>query len=148
MYQRILLATDGSPLSEPATRQAIALAKLCGAQLLALYAVPYYPRSYLEGAQPLQEPEVQQVEARWLAQGQALVDGLAERAHQQGVHAVPLCVKAGQPAEAVLEVAKQRDCDLVVMASHGRHGMARLLLGSETQRVLTHAHIPVLVVRS
>jgi nucleotide-binding universal stress UspA family protein len=149
MYKRILVVTDGSPFSEPAVVNALSLAKLCGAQLLALHVVPHYPRSYLEGGLSLSEAEIHRTEQQWLDKGQALVDAVRTRGQQAGgVDVMPLCAKASPISEAILTAASQHQCDLIVMASHGRKGMARLLLGSETQQVLAHASIPVLVVRS
>ena len=147
MYQRILVATDGSELSRKAVDHAIALAALCGAELLALTVVPRYPQSYFEGGIALQPEEVGRVEQQWEQDGQALVDAIAAQAQKQGLRVRALTVKSDVVSDALLAAATKHYCDLIVMASHGRRGLQRLLLGSETQHVLTHAAIPVLILK-
>jgi len=147
MYQRILVATDGSDLSKKAVQSALSLAALTGATLVALKVVPRYPRSYMEGALPVDAQNVKQIEAQWTANAQATVDAIKADASAQGVTAKAVVAKSDLVAEAVIAAAKKHKCDLIVMASHGRKGIKRLLLGSETQHVLTHSHIPVLVLR-
>lgn len=147
MYKRILVATDGSDLSNKAVHSALSLAALAGASLVALKVVPRYPRSYMEGALPVDAKNVKQIEAQWAASAQAEVDAVQTLAVAQGVTVKPLVAKSDLVAEAVIAAAKKHKCDLIVMASHGRKGIKRLLLGSETQHVLTHSHIPVLVLR-
>lgn len=147
MYQRILVATDGSELSNKAVQSAIALAALTGATLVALKVVPRYPRNYMEGALPVDAANVKQIEAQWSATAQALVDGIKDDAGAQGVKVKALVAKSDLVAEAVIAAVHKHNCDLIVMASHGRKGIKRLLLGSETQHVLTHSHVPVLVLR-
>lgn len=147
MYQRILVATDGSELSNKAVQSATELAAVTGATLVAIQVVPRYPRSYMEGALPVDPANVKQIEARWSAAAQALVDAIKAEAGAKGVKVKALVAKSDLVAEAVIATAKKHNCDLIVMASHGRKGIARLLLGSETQHVLTHSHIPVLVLR-
>jgi nucleotide-binding universal stress UspA family protein len=147
MYQRILVATDGSALSKKAVKSAITLAALCGAELVALKVVPRYPQSYFEGGIALQAEEVGRVEKQWADDGQAVVDAVKKAAAAKGVIAQALTVKSDVVSDAVLNAAKKQQCDLIVMASHGRKGIKRLLLGSETQHVLTHSLIPVLVLK-
>ncbi len=147
MYQRILVATDGSTLSEKAVASAIALAALAGAELVALKVVPTYPTSYFEGGIALAPEEIQRVEKQWADEGQAVVDAVATAALTKGVKAKALTVKSDVVSDAVLATVKKLQCDLIVMASHGRRGIQRLLLGSETQQVLTHATVPVLVLK-
>lgn len=147
MYKRILVATDGSDLSEKAVQSAISLAALTGATVVALKVVPRYPRSYMEGALPVDAKDIKQIEAQWTASAQGLVDGVKLEGSAQGVTVKALVAKSDLVAEAVIAAAKKHKCDLIVMASHGRKGLKRLLLGSETQHVLTHSHIPVLVLR-
>ena len=141
MYKRILIATDGSELSDKAVQSGLSLAALSGASVVALKVVPRYPRSYFEGGMPVEASDIQRIEKQWDEAAQALVDGVKTAGDAQGVS-----VKA-VVAEAVIAAAKKHKCDLIVMASHGRKGIKRLLLGSETQHVLTHSHIPVLVLR-
>lgn len=147
MYQRILIATDGSPLSKKAVSSAIELAALANAELVALKVIPRYPQSYFEGGLALQASEVSRVEKQWAEDGQAIVDAVKEAALVQGVKTKALTVKSDVISDAVIATAKKHKCDLIVMASHGRKGIKRLLLGSETQQVLTHSHVPVLVLR-
>ena len=147
MYKRILVATDGSTLSKKAVTSAIELAALANAELVALKVVPRYPQSYFEGAIVLQAEEVSRVEKQWAEDGQAVVDAVQKAALAQGVKAKAITVKSDFVSDAVIAAAKKHKCDLIVMASHGRRGIKRLLLGSETQQVLTHSHVPVLVLR-
>ena len=147
MYQRILVATDGSTLSRKAVTNAISLAELCGAELVALKVVPRYPMSYFEGSMALQASEVARVESQWSDHGQSIVDAVKKAATAKGVSTKAVIAKSDLVAEAIVIAAKKHKCDLIVMASHGRKGIKRLLLGSETQHVLTHSHIPVLVLR-
>jgi len=147
MYQRILVATDGSDLSNKAVNSAIALAALSGAELVTLKVVPRYPLSYFEGGIALQEEEIQRVEKQWADEGQAVVDAVAKAALEKGVTTKALIVKSDVVSDAVLATVEKYQCDLIVMASHGRRGITRLLLGSETQHVLTHASVPVLILK-
>ncbi len=147
MYQRILVASDGSTLSKKAVTSAVGLAEMSGAELVALKVIPRYPQSYFEGSVPLSSQDVARVEKQWADDGQAVVDAITSTAAKKGVKAKGVTVKSDLVAEAVIAAAKKHKCDLIVMASHGRRGLKRLLLGSETQHVLTHSHIPVLVLR-
>jgi nucleotide-binding universal stress UspA family protein len=147
MYQRILVATDGSTLSKKAVNTAIALAALSGAELVALKVVPRYPQSYFEGGIALQADEVKRVEQQWADEGQTVVDAVKKSALAKGVTTKAITIKSDVVSDAVLAAVKKHQCDLIVMASHGRKGIKRLLLGSETQHVLTHATVPVLVLK-
>jgi nucleotide-binding universal stress UspA family protein len=147
MYEKILVATDGSTLSKKAVSSAIALAALTGAGLIAIKVVPRYPQSYFEGGLALQAAEVGRIEQQWADEGQAVVDEVKKLAELEGVKTRALTIKSDVVSDAIISAAKKNKCDLIVMASHGRKGVKRLLLGSETQQVLTHSHIPVLVLR-
>ncbi|CAN7506338.1 universal stress protein [Acidovorax sp. LjRoot194] len=147
MYKRILIPTDGSPLSDNAVNHGLALAALSGATVVALKVVPRYPRSYFEGGMSVDLNDAQRIEAQWAAEAQAMVDKVKAEGGAQGVTVKAVVAKSDLVAEAVISAAKKHKCDLIVMASHGRKGLKRLLLGSETQHVLTHSHIPVLVLR-
>lgn len=147
MYKRILVATDGSDLSHKAVTSAIDLAALCGAVLVAIYVVPRYPQSYFEGGIALQPEEVQRVEQQWADKGQTVVDAVKKAAADKGVTTQAITLTSDVVSDALIEAATKHQCDLIVMASHGRKGIQRLLLGSETQHVLTHASIPVLVLK-
>jgi nucleotide-binding universal stress UspA family protein len=147
-YRRILVTTDGSPLSRKAVRSAVELAAATGAELVAFHVVPRYPTSYFEGGvAALSHAEIGRVEKEWAAQGEAVVDAAKDMATAAGVKAKGAIARADRVGEAVIAAVHKHKCDLVVMASHGRRGIKRLLLGSETQHVLTHSDVPVLVLR-
>ncbi len=147
MYAHILIPTDGSKHSARAVAHGVAVAKAMGARVSGLFVVPAPTPLVFEGSMPVayvQPDEHAALSAR--AAEQYL--GFIERAAQQaGVPYAGLTIDGEYPADAILQAAKQHRCDLIVMASHGRRGLAGLLLGSETQKVLTHAKIPVLVCR-
>ena len=147
MYQKILVATDGSTLSKKAVRSAIELAAALEAELVALYVVPRYPISYFEGGITISTQDIARTEQQWADQGQAVVDAVQQEAQAKGVKAKATVTKGDLVAEAIMAAAKKHKCDLIVMASHGRKGFKRILLGSETQHVLTHSAVPVLVLR-
>jgi nucleotide-binding universal stress UspA family protein len=147
MYKRILVATDGSDLSNTAVNSAIGLAAAIGAELVALYVVPRYPVSYFEGGITISVEDIARTEKQWSDKGQAVVDAVQEQAKAQGVTARPVVAQSDLIAESIMSAATKHACDLVVMASHGRKGITRVLLGSETQHVLTHSTVPVLVLR-
>lgn len=147
MYQRILVATDDSRLSRRAVRSAIALAAAVGAELVALHVVPRYPTHFFEGAATFDADDVARVERQWADHGRALVDRVVEAARAAGVVARAAVTCSDRVAESVLATARKHRCDLIVMASHGRKGLQRVLLGSETQNVLTQGTLPVLVLR-
>ncbi|MDO8280874.1 MAG: universal stress protein [Burkholderiaceae bacterium] len=147
MYQRILVATDGSTLSKKAQRSAIDLAAAVGAELVALYVVPRYPVSYFEGSITVSPQEVARTEKQWAEKGQSVVDALKTAAESRGVKTKAVVARSDLVAESIISASKKHKCDLIVMASHGRKGLSRVLLGSETQHVLTHGSTPVLVLR-
>ena len=147
MFKRILVTTDGSELSAKAVDKAIALARAVGAELLALKVVHLQSESHWDGALIREHAEHAKLEAQQTELAQAIVDAVKASAQSAGVQATPLTVTSGSVADAVIEAAQKNACDLIVMASHGRRGLARVLLGSETQHVLTHSQIPVLVIR-
>lgn len=147
MYKRILVTTDGSDLSGKAVDHAIAMAKVHGAELVALKVVHIQSDEHWDGGLIHDAGAKAEQEKRWSEASQAIVDGVASAAQAAGVKALAVIEKSNFIADTVIEVAKKNGCDLIVMASHGRRGLARVLLGSETQHVLTHSHIPVLVLR-
>jgi nucleotide-binding universal stress UspA family protein len=147
MYQKILVPTDGSTLSKKAVMGAIELAHLNNAELVVLKVIPKYPVSYFEGGMSLPAPEIADIEKQWAAHAQGIVEAATKMANKHGVQAKGITVKSDVVSEAIINAAKKQKCDLIVMASHGRRGVKRLLLGSETQHVLTHSHTPVLVLR-
>ena len=147
MYKRILVATDGSALSKKAVTSAIALAATCGAELVALKVVPRYPQAYFEGSIPLSAEEISRVETQWAESARVQLAAVEKAAKAKGVDAKVVTVKSDVVSDGIIAAAKKQNADLIVMASHGRKGIKRLLLGSETQQVLSHSHTPVLVLR-
>jgi nucleotide-binding universal stress UspA family protein len=147
MYEKILVATDGSPLSDKAVSHAMDLAKLTGASLIALKVIPRYPRSYLEGGATVELSEIKRIEAQWTEQAQAVLDKIKADGKAVGVKVKTSIAKSDLIAESIIAAADKQNADLIIMASHGRKGIKRLLLGSETQHVLTHSKVPVLVLR-
>jgi nucleotide-binding universal stress UspA family protein len=147
-FRRILACTDGSPRARHAVAAAAKLARLCNAKLTVLFVIPpYVLPAYGEAALyvPGVTPHLYKQRADALAQ--KVLAPAARLARHIGQQAETLAVNAAEPWSGILHAARKRKCDLIVMASHGRHGVAKALLGSETQRVLTHSRIPVLVVR-
>ncbi len=147
MYQRILIATDGSTLSRKAVDSGIELAELTGAQIIALKIVPRYPVSYFEGGVALSVNNVANIEKQWASAAHAVVDAIKTKAEARGIKVKAITHTSDLVAESIISAAKKYKCDLIVMASHGRRGLKRILMGSETLHVLTHSHVPVLVLR-
>lgn len=145
MYRRILVPTDGSPVAEAAVAAAVDFARARGSEIIALgVAVPEPSFQSLEGAvgyDPGLQADV------LLGHAQEHVDAVAARAHKAGVPCTPVTCSALDAAEAIVDTARQRHCDLIIMGSHGRRGLSRLLAGSVTQAVLAHAPAPVMVLR-
>lgn len=144
MYQQILVPTDGSEMSLRAVQTAATLARLTGARMEVLSVKEPFPYSAISEMQPVPPQEFFDAQERT---AQERVSVALEAARAQGVKAEGATVEALHPWEAILDHAKAKGCDLVVMASHGRRGLGALLLGSETQKVLTHGSVPVLVIR-
>ncbi|VTU27639.1 Stress response protein NhaX [Variovorax sp. PBL-H6] len=147
MFKRILVATDGSTLSKKAVASAISLAAQHDADLVALTVVPRYPMNYFDGAMSFAHEDVARIEKQWADKAQGLLDAIGTRAKAAGVPIKTITITSDRVADAVIAASKKHKSDLIVMASHGRKGIKRLLLGSETQHVLTHSALPVLVLR-
>lgn len=146
MYERILICTDGSALSQTAEHAGILLAAALDAEVVAYTVVPTYPHWNVEAGVAMTPAEMYRLENERSHAAQAIVDAVQEEAHKRDVKTVAITGR-GAVAESIIRVAKKYHCDLIVMASHGRKGIQRILLGSETMDVLTHSHIPVLVLR-
>ncbi len=145
MYKHILIPTDGSDVATQAVDQAIQLAKALGARVTFLNVVePFYPFSI--DAEQLESSRVG-YEKHAAAQARKLLDAATEKASAAGVACEGVHQTSDQPYEAIIASALGRGCDLIAMASHGRGGIAAILLGSETTKVLTHSKVPVLVYR-
>ena len=144
MFTRILVPTDGSDITSKAVSTALGLAKSSGGQLFVISVKEPFPYSAISEMQPVPPQEFYDAQERIAAERVKAVMAAAAAA---GVACSGSTVEALHPWEAILDLAKQQGCDLIVMASHGRRGMAALLIGSETSRVLTHSPLPVLVVK-
>lgn len=147
MFKRILVATDDSPRSKAAVASAIALAAQHGAELVAFTVVPKYPQSYMDGAMTFAPEDIGRIEKQWAERAQVALDAISRHASADGVQVKTAMVHSDRVAESIIAAAEKHHSDLIVMASHGRKGLKRLLLGSETQHVLTHSTLPVLVLR-
>jgi nucleotide-binding universal stress UspA family protein len=144
MYQRILVPTDGSDVTTRAVSAAIDMARAGNGQLFAISVKEPFPYSAISEMQPVPPQEFFDAQERIAA---ARVKAVADTAQAAGIPCAAHTVEAVHPWEAILDHAKAQNCDLIIMASHGRRGVAALLLGSETQRVLIKSPIPVLVVK-
>ncbi|MBZ5522799.1 MAG: universal stress protein [Acidobacteriia bacterium] len=145
MYKNILIPTDGSPLSDNAVSHGIALAKVLGAKVTALtVTVPFQIFT-------LDTQMVETTAAEYTRSVQERVkttlNSVATAAKTAGVACETLNVEHEHPYQAIIDTAQSKGCDLVVMASHGRRGVAAVVLGSVTVKVLTHSKVPVLVYR-
>jgi nucleotide-binding universal stress UspA family protein len=147
MYRKILVATDGTPLADKAVKSAIGLAKCCGAELVALRVVPRNPLTFWDAGAVMSPSDIERIEAQWQQEAQATVDAAKKTSEAQGVGCKAVTSRSNVPSEAIIAAATKHKADLIVMASHGRKGLKRVILGSETQGVLAHASIPVLVLR-
>ena len=147
MFKHILVPTDGSELSQANTERAVSFAKEAGAKITAFYAKPEYPIAYFgEGA--LIDPTTPEKFAEMSEQqAQEYLAGVVRQCEAAGVPCATVSVTSDIPYEAIIEAAEKAGCDLIFMASHGRRGISGMLLGSETNKVLTHSRIPVLVYR-
>jgi nucleotide-binding universal stress UspA family protein len=147
MYKKVLVTTDGSALSKKAITHAIGLCAATDAELLALRVTPRYAQTYFEGSIPLSADEVSKIEKRWSEAASDTLEAVVKLGTAKGIRVKPLVVKSDIVSDAIMAAARKNKVDLIVMASHGRRGLKRLLLGSETQQVLTHSSTPVLVLR-
>lgn len=147
MFKHILVPTDGSELSRQTARRAVSFAKEAGARITAFHAMPEYPVAFFgEGA--LIDPSTPEAFADTArSQAQAYLAEIASWCTAEGVPCTVTSETSDAPYEAIISTAEKAGCDLIFMASHGRRGLGNLLLGSETNKVLTHSVIPVLVYR-
>lgn len=147
MFKHILIPTDGSALSRKAIAGGVALAKVAGARVTAVFAAPTATPVVYRNLLPVgyMTPERHAAMIKKTARKYLSV---AERAAREAkVPCETVCVTNDFPADAILSVARKRNCDLIYMASHGRTGLRGVLLGSEAQKVLAKAGIPVLIHR-
>lgn len=144
MFKRILVPTDGSELSDKAIKAAVDLAHTLKASLVGMTTLEPYSYSNLSEYRP---ETLDDYEARMDKAGVERLARVTDAASKAGVPVETVTVKSFSPYEAIIDTAKASKCDLIVMASHGRRGLNAVLLGSETQKVLTHTTIPVMVFR-
>lgn len=145
MYRHILIATDGSELATKAVEQGLALAKALKAKATAVTVTESWI-SLVSGDMAIAFPE-EEYEQGCAENAAKIFGGVSDAAKRIGIECETLHVKDQFPAEGILDAAKAHSCDLIVMASHGRRGVARLLLGSQANKVVTHSTVPVLICR-
>ncbi len=145
MYTNILIPTDGSELAGKAVQHGIDLAKRIGAKATVLTVVPPF-HVFTTDAQVLEDTPAQ-YQARMQEHAEKTLSAVADAAQAAGVACEMIHVEHEHPYQAIIDTAELKGCDLIVMASHGRHGISAIVLGSETVKVLTHCTIPVLVHR-
>jgi nucleotide-binding universal stress UspA family protein len=145
MYSHILIATDGSELSEKAVKHGMALAKALGSKVTAVHVTEPWT-SAVSGEWTVAFP-VEEYEKTAAANAKKLLANVADEARRHGVACDTFHVRDQYAAEGIVEEAQTRNCDLIVMGSHGRRGFARFLLGSQANRVVTHSSVPVLVIK-
>jgi nucleotide-binding universal stress UspA family protein len=145
MFKHILLPTDGSNLSQVAIQKGVQLAKSIKAKITGISVVP--EQKYYLYQTDIIAQENEETARQHNLQADRNLAVIEKTAKVLGVPCETLCEKGDHPYETIIKVAERKGCDLIMMASHGRRGLKGLLLGSETQKVLTHSRIPVLVHR-
>jgi nucleotide-binding universal stress UspA family protein len=145
MYKRILIPTDGSELSAAAIRHGVKLAKALGASVTVLTVSPPFHPIGVEAVFVPDNAEEWQKDCD--TQAERVLGVAREIATTAGVTCESVHVTDDHPYQAIIDTARAKGCEAIVMASHGRRGVAALVLGSETTKVLTHSKIPVLVCR-
>ncbi len=145
MYRNILIPTDGSELAAEAARKAIALAKALGAKITAVTVTE--PFHVITGDVAMVEDTPGEYRRRAEERARAVLGKVERLAMNEGVPCETIHVTEDDPYEGIIEAATQKECDMIAMGSHGRRGLGALLLGSQTQKVLTHTKIPVIVFR-
>ena len=143
MYRHLLIATDGSELAQKAVVEGLALAKELEATVTAVTVTEPIMSMYAgEGAIAL---PIEDLEIAARTSAEEILAGVDLASQQRGVQCKTVHVKDQSPAEGIVEIARAIKCDLIVMASHGRRGLAKLFLGSQATRVLSLSPIPVLI---
>ncbi len=146
MFKHILIPTDGSPVSARAVKAGIRFAKALGARVTGYYAVESYPLVYAEGYIP-DEKTMALWDRRAIEFGGKHLAAMQKLARAAGVRFDSVCAKADTPYAGIVGTARKKQCDAVFMASHGRGGIAKLVMGSVTEKVLKTSRIPVVVYR-
>lgn len=147
MFKHILIPTDGSTTGNKAVKAGMKFARELGASVTGYYSLEaIQPQIYGEGY-ILDASVFTDLEKRARQVGESYVAAMAKAAAAEGVSFKGVVAKAPTPYEGIIAQAKKNKCDAIFMSSHGRRGLANLLLGSVTQQVLTHSKVPVLVYR-
>lgn len=147
MYKRILIATDGSDLAQKGVLHGLSLAKFLNAHVSIITVTKYLPTySGLDGWMPT-PGELSVYDASQKQIAEKILTSVVAQAAGMGLEVDTIHVPDALAADAIIEIGQARHCDLIVMASHGRRGLARMVLGSQTFEVLSRSHIPILVVR-
>jgi nucleotide-binding universal stress UspA family protein len=145
MYKNLLIATDGSELADKGVTNGLALAKALGAKVtIVTVSDPW--TAFVTGEVGASFP-IDEYERACEVNASAILSSVAKRAEAAGVTCEKRYVKDQFAAEGILDTAKKEGSDLIVMSSHGRSGVARLLLGSQANKVVTHSTVPVLICR-
>ena len=147
MFSNILVPTDGSKLSQKAVQQAIRLAHLTGAKVLALHVYPKFTGSPYGTFGPSEDVIAEAHTRQHRAEADTLFAAIKKIAGASDVKVDTVALESNDVYKEIIAVAKKKKCDLICMASHGRRGFSGVVLGSETVKVLTHSTIPVLVLR-
>jgi nucleotide-binding universal stress UspA family protein len=147
MFKHLLIATDGSRLSARGVKAGVKLARALGARVTALHVTPPYVPPFGDGMVYVPALTAREHQAACERSAKKVLAVAAAEARRAGVPCTTLVLTDPQPWGGILRAARSRKCDAIAIASHGRGGLGGLLLGSETQRVLAHSRIPVLVVR-
>lgn len=147
MFKHILVPTDGSTLSLRAAKNAVRFAKVHGARITAFYAAPEYHPNIAGDYLPANFVPLAVYQTQIKKTAEKYLDQIKKLAGVGGVTCSGLYASGDSPYRAIIKAAKDRKCDLIFMASHGRSGIAGMLIGSETSKVLTHCKLPVLVYR-
>ena len=146
MYRNILIATDGSDLAEKAVSHGVSLAKAVGAKVTALIVETPFDVFNVPESQIRQMPAAFAQHAEQVKKhASKVLKHVADAAKAAGVTCDTFQLEDDQPYRAIIKAAEDKGCDVIVMASHGRSGISAVLLGSVTNKVLTHTKIPVLV---
>ena len=146
MFKHILIPTDGSPIANKAAKAGIALARRLGAKVTAYCAIeelqPIYGQGYV-----FNQKEIDGIEERAGVAGQKHVNAIDKMAKAASVPFTSVVAKTRSAYEGIIAAATKRKCDVIFIASHGRRGLSRLIMGSVTQKVLSHSKITVVVYR-
>jgi nucleotide-binding universal stress UspA family protein len=147
MFKNVLLPTDGSALSEKATATAVQFAKVHGARIVGICVAQPFPLVPISEGSGAVVPDAEVFETQMTSAAQAHLTKVASACAAAGVPFEGVLANSHNPYEEIVNAAQQHNCDIIIMASHGRKGLNKLFLGSETQKVLAHTTLPVLVLR-